>query len=215
MKIIEDLEQGSDEWLSLRRGKITASCLNEIVTPTMKITSRYKSYASELAAEIIQNDFDLEFISADMERGIELEEDARLHYEEATLSCVKRIGFFDCGDFGASPDGLVGDEGLIEIKCPKSKTHIQYIVDDCVPSCYANQCQGLLLASGRKFVDFVSYNKNFNRKIFVKRIFRDEERLAVIKEGIIKTILYRNHILKSFFDEKKHLNLNLPGERND
>ena len=226
MLVIENFDQGSKEWHRLREGKVTASRINSLLTTTFKTSTSYKGYAAELVSEIMLYDhekfhddgevfYNPDFVSSDMERGIELEDEARIFYQEKTLNLVRQISFFDCGDFGGSPDGLVEDDGLIEIKCPKNKVHIQYVIDDEVPKCYLNQCQGLLLASGRKWVDFVSYNKNFENKEFIKRIYRDEDHISLIKESVNKVISYRNNILKDVFNYDKEILLNYPRENKE
>jgi exodeoxyribonuclease (lambda-induced) len=102
----------------------------------------------------------------------------------------------DCGNFGYSPDGLVGEDGLIEIKCPLAITHFQYIIDNKAPIDYWQQLQGGLWVSGRKYIDFVSYHPNFKTKqLFVKRVEREEDYIAKLAELANKTILARDELL--------------------
>jgi hypothetical protein len=102
----------------------------------------------------------------------------------------------DCGNFGYSPDGIVGDDGLVEIKCPLATTHFKYLLDNKMPSDYWQQVQGGLWVSQRKWMDFVSFNSYFkDKKLFTIRVERDEEYIAKLAELVNKVILLRNEFL--------------------
>lgn len=164
MKIYTDLQQSTDEWLKLRCGILTASQVSLIMTPTLKAANNDKSRAHvyEIAAQRISGEVEETFTSYDMQRGHELEPYARECYEE-NYGRVTQVGFitewFPEHKFtlGYSPDGLVGEDGLIEIKCPRKKKHIETLVSGEVPSEYILQCQTGLLVSGRKWLDFFSF----------------------------------------------------------
>jgi putative phage-type endonuclease len=198
MQIIKDIEQGSDEWLQLRLGVATASNFDKIITTTGKQSATLEKYALKLATDLMLSSPEPSYKNGIMERGNELEPLARQAYQEETFSIVEEITMFksDCGNFGYSPDGLVGEDGLIEIKCPLATTHFQYIIDNKVPIDYWQQLQGGLWVSGRKYIDFVSYHPNFKTKqLFVKRVERDEDYIAKLAELANKTILARNELL--------------------
>ena len=198
MQIITDIVQGSEEWLRLRLGVATASNFDRIITPTGKFSTQYSKYAQDLASEMLLEEPEESYKNPIMARGNELEPEARESYEEFSLMPVEQVTFITCGDYGYSPDGLVGEEGLIEIKCPNASTHTKYLADNILPMEYKPQVQGGLYVSGREWCDFVSYHPKFigSKKIFVKRVFRDEEFIAKLKVGIEKTIAERDRILK-------------------
>jgi predicted phage-related endonuclease len=204
MQIIDNIPQGSQEWLQLRLGRATASNFSKIVTSTGKRSESLSSYAREIATGLLVDKQEDSYQSPDMIRGNELEDEAREHYEQYTFNSVRQITLFDCGNFSYSPDGLVGDDGLIEIKTPKNTTHTQYLYDDKLPTKYVPQCQGGLMLSGRKWLDFCSYHPDFKKsKLFIKRIFRDEEYIQKLRLGLDEFIIRRDKILNKI------------GERND
>lgn len=198
MKIIKDIDQGSDEWLKLRSGIATASNFSKIITSTAKRSATLPKYALELASDMLIIEPEQGYKSTDMERGNELEEEARDAYQEQTLNLVEEVAFITCGDYGYSPDGLIDEDGLIEIKCPNKITHTQYLRDNKVPTEYIAQCQGGLMVSGRKWIDFISYHPNFSgdKRLFIKRIERDEHFIASLKIGISEAIKLRNEYLE-------------------
>lgn len=158
-----DLTQGSDEWLAARCGMLTASEMKLVVTPTGKTASNDKSRAhlTELLAQRITGYVEPAYISDDMLRGQEDEVYARALYAEH-YAPVTQAGFIvrDFGGFriGYSPDGMVGNDGLIEIKSRRQKYQVSTIVDDEMPADYDIQVQTGLLVSGRSWCDFISYS---------------------------------------------------------
>ena len=179
-----DIEQGTPEWLSLRRGILTASEIKLIITPTLKVASNDKERAHlfELLAQRITDYTEPRFVSDDMLRGHEDEIEARIKYAEH-YAPVTECGFItrDFGGFliGYSPDGLVGDDGLIECKSRRQRYQVETILADEVPSEYMLQIQTGLLVSGRKWLDFVSYSAGL--PMFVKRVLPDDRyRVAII-----------------------------------
>jgi len=197
MEIIRDIEQGSDEWLKLRLGIATASNFSDIVTSTGEISKSISKYALQLASQFLIEEQEESYKSADMMRGNEIEPEAREAYQEFTFNSVEQVSFIKCGDYGYSPDGLVGDDGLIEIKCPNQITHTKYLFEDRLPVEYVQQVQGGLFVSSRKWCDFVSYHPNFkeDKKLFIKRVYRDEEFIKKLEIGIKKVIIMRNDFL--------------------
>ena len=184
--------QGSEAWHLMRLGKITASRINDVVAmiKTGEAATR-ADYRIELVCERLTGKPTEGFTNSHMERGIELEPFARSAYEIATSTFVDQVAFVDhprLKNTGASPDGLVGDEGLIEIKCPAVKTHIKTLVDKKAPSKYMNQMQWQMACTKRLWVDFVSYCPELpeNMQLFVKRVERDNGIIAELESKVLE-----------------------------
>ena len=167
-----DIEQGSDEWHALRRGVITASAISKLLTATFKPAANDTSRALlyQLLAERILGESDSGFYNDDMARGNVLEPYARDLYAEH-FAPVTECGFITltttAGVLGYSPDGLVCDDGLIEIKCPRPKTHLKSLLTGEVPAEYVPQVQTGLAVTGRCWCDYISYAPGL--PLFVKR----------------------------------------------
>lgn len=180
MTLIEypDVEQRSEEWHDLRRGMVTASTVAQLLTPTLKVADNDTSRAvtAALVAERITGRTEPGFMSSDMIRGVLHEPIARGYYAEH-YAPVREVGFLvndDHGyEIGCSPDGLVGTDGMLEIKSPRARGHLQTILADAVPSCYMAQVQTALLVSGRAWLDFVSFHSGL--PLYVKRVMPDEK----------------------------------------
>lgn len=162
IQIYRDLVQGSDEWLTARCGILTASEMNRIITPTLKVARNEKASAHlfELLAQRITNYVEPHYISDDMLRGQVDEIEARLLYAKH-YAPVEEVGFITNDEWGFtigySPDGLVGDAGLIECKSRRQKFQAETIIAGEMPDDFAIQVQTGLLVSGRQWCDFVSY----------------------------------------------------------
>lgn len=196
MQII-NCEQGSESWFKARLGVPSASNFSKIVTSAGKPSESLRKYAEELASDMLIIEPEQGFKSDDMTRGNELEPEARQAYQEYSFCEVKEVGFMIEDSYGYSTDGLVGDDGLIEIKCPNKVTHTKYLHDNKIPTKYWQQCQGGLMVSGRKYLDFVSFHPNFkdDKKLFIVRVERDEEFIKKLRIGIEKVISLRDSIL--------------------
>jgi len=165
MKIIE-CEQNTPEWLQARLARPTASAFGRILTPGGKLSAQADAYCHELLAEWLTGmprgyEEGGGFTGNNhTDRGHALEAEARAWYELETGNTVTQVGFVtnDEGTIGCSPDGLVGDDGLVEIKCPAPWTHIGYLLGDTVPPTYRPQVQGQILVAERAWCDFVSYH---------------------------------------------------------
>jgi hypothetical protein len=188
LRIYEDLEQGTPEWLAARCGIPTASVIGQLITPkTVKPAANDTSRAlvMTLVAERITGHVEPVFPNADMQRGTLSEPFARDIYGE-NYAPAKEVGFMtrDFGGYkiGFSPDGLVGDDGLLEIKSPRQKKHLATILADEVPLEHMAQCQTGLLVSGREWIDFVSYNGGM--PLWHKRVEPDDKWQAAIKEAV-------------------------------
>lgn len=198
MQIIRHIVQGSEEWLQLRLGVATASNFDKIITSTGKESATLPKYALELATQCLISEPEPSYKNEAMQRGNDLEPIARQAYAEQTFSVVEEIAMFksDCGNFGYSPDGLLGDDGLLEIKCPLATTHTKYLLDNKMPTDYWQQVQGGLWVSGRKYLDFCSFHPNFKEKqLFIVRVERDEKFIAELAKLAQKTITIRDEIL--------------------
>lgn len=163
LTVLPDLLQGSDEWLEQRRGMVTASVVGKLITPrTLKPASNdiSRSITALLTAERITGWTDPTYLSDDMLRGKESEPLAvdtySKHYAPVT-TCGFMVLEQSGWRLGYSPDGLVGDDGLIEVKAPRAKNHLTTIIKGAVPGEHMAQCQAGLLVSGRKWIDFVSF----------------------------------------------------------
>lgn len=183
-----DVEQRSDEWHELRRGMVTASAVGQLLTPTLKVADNDASRGliASLVAERVTGWTDPTWVNADMMRGVEHEPIARDRYAEANGVEVTEIGFCvleqDGWQLGYSPDGFVGEDGLLEVKCPRMKGHLSTIVRDQVPAHYMAQLQAGLLVTGRKFIDYVSFSSGM--PLFTKRVHPDPKWQAAIPEAV-------------------------------
>ena len=171
--IIIDCIQGSEEWFKARAGIPTASNFDKIITMKGEPSKQRTKYMYQLAGESILGTKEETYQNAAMQRGIELEDEARLLYEISQGVKVEEVGFCLDVQYGASPDGMVEDDGLVEIKCPSLAVHVEYVVKNELPSTYYQQVMGQLLVTGRKWCDFVSYYPGM--KPFIKRVKRDSD----------------------------------------
>jgi putative phage-type endonuclease len=176
LHVLPDLAQGTEEWHDQRRGLVTASVVGKLLTPSLKVADNdvSRGITTALAAERITGWTEDTPMTSDMWRGVEHEPFARDKYAEH-YGAVTEVGFMrrdeDGWTLGYSPDGLVGDSGLIEIKCPRAKAHVRTILADEVPAYYMAQLQAGLLVSGRKWIDFVSFRAGM--PLFRKRVLPD------------------------------------------
>jgi len=190
-----DIEQGTDEWHALRLGVLTASVAKDIITPKLKIAANQtvRSLIDKLAAERITGRPSPHFETYDMARGHTEEIIARDIYSQQIRN-VDQCGFIKDGCLGFSPDGLVGENGFIEIKSRQAKFQVNTVVQDCVPVEYMAQIQFGFIVSGREWCDFVQYSNGM--PLFVKRVLPDQEYIDVLKEaadlceGYIEEIIY-------------------------
>lgn len=168
--------QQSEEWHMARLGRVTASRLSDVMARTKTgFGASRETYKTELLVEMCTNKPTEHFVNSYMEWGIENEPQARDRYQFINDCEVTETGFVvhpECDQFGASPDGLVGDDGLIEIKCPMTKTHIQTILTKKIPRKYMLQMQGQMMCTGRKWCDFVSFDPRVtgDMQIYMQRV---------------------------------------------
>ena len=175
--IIHDVEQQTEAWYSLRCGIASASNFAKIVTSKgIGATGETrKKYLYQLAAESITGEKEQSYTNAAMQHGIDTEPKAREMYEFMRECKVQEVGFCmaDGGRYGVSPDGFVGLDGLIEIKCPLAQTHVKYILDNKLPTTYFQQVQGQLFVTERDWCDFMSYVPKM--RPFITRVYPDLE----------------------------------------
>ena len=174
MKII-DCIQGSEEWFTARLGKVTGTGFAKVLAKGHGKTR--KSYMIQLAAERLTGLAQESYSNAAMEWGTEHEGEARARYEMVNDVSVLLAGFVELSDeIGISPDGLVDDEGLLEIKCPNSTTHIETIMSNNVPSQYIPQIQGGMWVAERQWCDFVSFDPRVTSMPYLcLRVARDQK----------------------------------------
>lgn len=167
-------EQRSPEWYAARLGIPTSSNFDQIITTKGEPSKSRIKYRNKLAGEKVAGKAEESYQNAAMLHGIEMEAEARSLYEMVKDTQVDPVGlcFFDeAKAFAASPDGLVGADGLIEIKCPMIHTHVAYLLSGELPTDYFQQAQGQMFVTGRKWVDFVSYYPGL--KPLILRVKRD------------------------------------------
>ena len=178
---IHKCEQGSDEWFAVKLGKVSASHFSEVLN---KKAGR-KTYMYRLLGERLSGESYEGYSNKIIERGTVVEHDARAYYE-ALHGKIEQVGFVELNDYvGCSPDGLVGLDGLVEIKCPQPNTHIKYIDKNKMPTEYYAQVQGNLWVTGRKWCDFISFVPQVKSKPFwMIRVQRDEEYIATLAVAV-------------------------------
>lgn len=176
--IWHNIQQNSEEWGQLRLGKVTASNFRTIMANDGGAFGEpAKRYALQLALEIINNQkAEYSFTNQHMERGHEQEPIARMLYENEYFVDVTNGGFFDCVDYGDSPDGLVDDDGVIEIKSVIASTHYATLKRNSFDPSYKWQLIGHLDCTGRDWVDFISYCSDFpeHKQLIVYRLNRSD-----------------------------------------
>jgi putative phage-type endonuclease len=192
MSTIEVL-QGSDDWRLARAGKVTASRICDVLAKIKsgEAASR-RNYKAQIIAELLTGQpQESGFVSAEMKFGTENEPFARAVYEIKNDLMVEQVGFVPHPTIeraGASPDGYVNSDGLVEIKVPNTATHIAYILANEVPADYQPQMTWQMACTGRKYCDFVSYEPRLpeHMQLFVKRFERDDKRIAEMEAEVIK-----------------------------
>ncbi|WP_421565606.1 lambda exonuclease family protein [Ochrobactrum sp. EDr1-4] len=173
-----DLVQGSPEWFAARLGRVTASRVADVIAKTKTgYGASRKNYLAELVLERLTGKAEEGFTSSAMQWGTDNEPDARSEYQFEKNTKVVQVGFVDHPHIamtGASPDGLVGDDGLLEIKCPNSATHLDTLRTNTISSRYITQMNWQMACTGRQWCDFVSFDPRFpeHMRLFVKRHHR-------------------------------------------
>ena len=182
--IIHDVVQGTEEWQRLRMGIPTASNFDRIITPTGRPSTAAENYMYELLAEILMGAPIVEVTTPMIDRGTDLEPEAVDYYEFEKDVETELIGFVtdNANTYGASPDRLVGDEGLLEVKCPSPHIQVGYLLYSTVARKYYPQLQGQLYVTERKWVDICSYYPGMPTCII--HVERDEVYIKLLAEGL-------------------------------
>lgn len=191
MAIYTDIQQGSDEWLALRAGKITASRIADVMAKGRggNPSASRENYAAELIAERLTGTPYPRYRSAEMQWGTDHEDEARLAYQFQTGNTVDQVAFVDhprIENAGASPDGLIGDDGGIEIKCPNTATHLKTIDTETVAGKYLWQMQWVMACADRQWMDYISYDPRLpgSLSMMVIRVYRDEDAIEQAEEAV-------------------------------
>jgi len=183
MKLYKELIQGTPEWFEKRVGKVTASHAQAIGNNGKGLDT----YILEVVAEMFSSAEKEQYSNIHTERGNELEPIARSMYELQMNAEVDEIGFCELNDFvGCSPDGLVGKDGMTEIKCPDDKTYFNLLMNEKIDSSYIWQCQMNMLILERKWCDLIFYNPNFEKSMKIFRLEPDETMFEQLRLGFAK-----------------------------
>jgi putative phage-type endonuclease len=189
------MEQRTDEWFAARLGKVTASRVADVVAKTKSGPAASRAnYMADLVVERLTGQKASSFTSGPIEWGIAQEDNARVAYSARTGELVEQVGFIDhaiIAGSGASPDGRIGRgfvDGLVEIKCPSTATHLEYILTDTVPGKYIIQMQWQMACTAAAWCDFASYDPRLpaHLQLYIKRVPRDEKHIAELEAEVTK-----------------------------
>lgn len=181
------IEQGTPEWFAVRAGKVTASRMADVMARTKTgYGAARANYMADLICERLTGAKTEGFTNAAMQWGTDVEPQARAAYSFLTDATVTETGFHlhqTIADLGASPDGMVGDDGLLEIKCPNTSTHLDTLLGESVPQKYLLQMQTQMACTGRQWCDFVSFDPRLPHElqVWIKRVPRDGSLIGEIE----------------------------------
>ena len=197
MPRIIDCVQGGDEWLKQRCGVLTASQFSKVFTGAGKASTQADGLINTLVAERITGKPTETFKSEAMQRGNDLEPEARQMFELDMGLRANEVGLIKMDDYeiGCSPDSLIGDESGLEIKCPSASTMVAYKRSGKLPSAYVQQVQGCMLVTGAKSWWFYAYHPDMTP--FVLNVKRDDKLLAAAEELLIKTAIKINELTET------------------
>ena len=187
------IEQGTKEWLALRSGNANGSRISDVIAKTKSgYSASRENYLTELVLERLGIEKEI-FINLDMQHGTETEPFARAAYEIKNNVFVEEVGYTlhpKIKNSGASPDGKVNN-GLLEIKCPSSKTHFQYLLDEKLPTKYKPQVFWQMACTGAKWVDFVSFDPRVPNGLdyFEIRVMRDEVYINELENEVTQFLI--------------------------
>lgn len=187
-----EIIQGTPEWFAIRLGKVTASRVADVVAKTKTGWGASRAnYMAELIAERLTGEAAPSYTNAAMQWGTDHEADARMAYEFRSDATVDAVGFIVHPDIpmtGASPDGLIGFDGLLELKCPNTATHLDTLLGEPIDKRYITQMMWQLACSGRKWCDWVSFDPRLpeSMRLFVYRVSRNDELIASLERQVIE-----------------------------
>lgn len=187
---MSEIIQGTPEWHAARCGKVTASRVADVIAKTKTGWGASRAnYMADLIAERLTGESAPSFTNAAMQWGTDQEPNARAAYEFRKDCEVVAIGFAihpTIQDSGASPDGLIGDDGMVEFKCPNTATHIETLLSGTIPAKYITQMMWQMACTGRKWCDWVSFDPRMpeSMKLYVRRIERDDALIASLENDV-------------------------------
>ena len=210
--MIEKVEQGTPEWFAARLGNVTASRVADVIAKTKSgYSASRENYMAQLICERMTGTVAESYTNAAMQWGTETEPLARAAYESLADVLVDEVGYIAHPTIeraGASPDGLIGLFGLLEIKCPNTATHIDTLISEQVPTKYITQMQWQMSCTGRTWADFVSFDPRLpsGLQMFVKRVEFDAEYVAMLKEEVIKFLTELDAKISKLNERLNHVN---------
>lgn len=208
---MDEIIQGTDAWLKIRLGKVTASRVADVVAKTKSGWGASRAnYAAELIAERLTGTVAASYTNATMLWGTEMEPMARAAYEFRADCDVQQIGFVAHPTIemsGASPDGLVSNAGMVEIKCPNTSTHIDTLLGQEIAGKYITQMQWQMACAGRQWCDFVSFDPRMpeSMRLFIKRVERDDAMIASLEKEVglfLAEIEYKVDALRARYERQ-------------
>ena len=204
------MEQRSAAWFEVRLGKVTASKINDVMAKLKSggEAATRRNYKTQLVVERLTGQRTETYTNGAMQWGIDHEDPGREAYEFITGNTVDQIGFIDHPTIpmsGASPDGLIGEDGMLEIKCPNTSTHIEWMLAGGAPSEHVNQMQWQMECAGRKWCDFVSYDPRMplELQLFIVRVERDEKRTENIKAEVAELLCEVNEMVSKLTEREE------------
>lgn len=210
--MIEKVEQGTPEWFAARLGNVTASRVADVIAKTKSgYSASRENYMAQLICERMTNTVAESYTNAAMQWGTETEPLARAAYESIADVLVDEVGYVQHPRIeraGASPDGLVGLFGLLEIKCPNTATHIDTLITEQVPTKYITQMQWQMVCTGRAWCDFVSFDPRLPNglQVFVKRVEFDTEYAATLEIEVVKFLAELDTKISKLNERLNHVN---------
>ena len=190
-----EIEQRSEAWFQARLGKVTASAVADVLAKTKTgVSASRGNYLIKLAIQRVTGQIEESYTNDAMQWGIDNEDQARVAYEVASGNFVDQVGFVDheiIDWFGCSPDGLVDNDGLVEIKCPNSATHWEYFKSKEVPKKYFIQMQAQMSCTGRKWCDFVSFDPRMPERsqLLIIRVPRDNTFIDLMETEVMEFLM--------------------------
>jgi len=210
--MIEKVEQGTPEWFAARLGNVTASRVADVIAKTKSgYSASRENYMAQLICERMTGTVAESYTNAAMAWGTETEPLARAAYESLADVLVDEVGYVQHPTIeraGASPDGLVGLFGLLEIKCPNTATHIDTLITEQVPTKYITQMQWQMVCTGRAWCDFVSFDPRLpsGLQMFVKRVEFDAEYAATLEIEVVKFLAELDTKISKLNERLNHVN---------
>lgn len=186
------MEQLSEEWFAARRGKVTASRLSDVIAMTKSGWGAGRgNYMAELITEILTGITAERFATEAMRWGVEKEPDARnayMFFRDVEVLSAEFVLHPRIAESGASPDGLIGADGLLEIKCPQTSTHIETLINGTASSRYITQMQWQMACTGRQWCDFVSFDPRLpaSMQLFVRRFERKQSEIDLLEKDVVQ-----------------------------